>query len=150
MKKILWGLLCLMMVLACGVALAEGAIDTGAIVTQVVIWVLCGLLTVLGTVATWAMRRYVLPWLKDTAVPWLTQHNLLEAAKVAVEYAEATLGRFNGEEKLKLALEVLKSKGWDIDSDEVLQAVKAKWQELDLAQLAAGVKGTVRIDNSRA
>ena len=62
---------------------------------------------------------------------------------MAVEYAEAVVGRFNGEEKLKLALTVLESKGWDISSDEVLQAVKAKWQELNLAQVAAGVKGTV-------
>ena len=38
---------------------------------------------------------------------------------------------------------MLESKGWDINSDEVLQALKAKWQELDLTQVAAGVKGTI-------
>jgi hypothetical protein len=129
-----------MLVLMCASAVAEGAIDTGVILTQVVIWVLCGVLTVLGGVATWVAKKYVVPWLKDVAVPWLKQHQLLEAAKVAVEYAEAVVGRFNGEEKLKLALTVLESRGWHIDSDEVLQAVKAKWQELDLMQMAAGVK----------
>ena len=143
MKKVLFaGMLCLMLMLLCTGAVAETGIDTGAILTQVVIWVLCGVLTALGAVATWAAKRYVIPWLKDVAVPWLMQHQLLEAARVAVEYAEAVVGRFNGEEKLKLALTVLESRGWNIDSDEVLQAVKAKWQEMDLAQVAAGVKGT--------
>ncbi len=145
MKKVLWVMVCLMLVLLCTSAVAEVAIDTGAIVTQVVIWVLCGALTVLGGVATWAAKTYVLPWLRDVAVPWLKQKNLLDAAKVAVEYAEAVVGRFNGEEKLRLALTVLESKGWNVNSDEVLQAVKAKWQEMNLAQVAAGVKGVVSI-----
>ena len=143
MKKVLWVMICLMLVLMCASAVAEGAIDTSAIVTQVVIWVLCSVLTVLGGVATWAAKTYVVPWLKDVAVPWLKQKNLLDAAKVAVEYAEAVVGRFNGEEKFRLALTVLESKGWNVKSDEVLQAVKAKWQEMNLAQVAAGVKGAV-------
>lgn len=148
MKKVLFaGMLCLMLVLLCTGAVAEMGIDTGAILTQVVIWVLCGVLTALGAAATWTAKRYVIPWLKDVAVPWLTQHQLLEAAKVAVEYAEAVVGRFNGEEKLKLALTVLESRGWNIDSDEVLQAVKAKWQEMDLAQVAAGVKEVVVVED---
>jgi len=145
MRKLLAGILCLMMVaMLCTVALAETAIDQTTVATQVVIWVLCGLLTTISAVVTWAVKKYEIPWLNTVAVPWLKQHNLLEAAKVAVEYAEAVVGRFNGEEKLKLALTVLESRGWDINSDEVLQAVKAKWQELNLAQVAAGVKGTVK------
>ena len=143
MKRILAAALCLMMLLVAGLALAETAVDTTAIITQVVIWVLCGVLTALSALATWAAKAYLIPWLKTTAVPWLKQHQLLEAAKAAVEYAEAIVGRFNGTEKLQLALTVLESKGWNISSDEVLQAVKAKWQELDLAQLAAGVKSAV-------
>ena len=143
MKRILAAALCLMMVLVAGLALAETTVDTTAIITQVVIWVLCGVLTALSALATWASKIYLIPWLKTTAVPWLTQHNLLDAAKVAVEYAEAIVVRFNGTEKLQLALTLLESKGWNINSDEVLQAVKAKWQELDLAQVAAGVKSAV-------
>ena len=142
MKRILAVILGMMLVLACTSALAETGIDTGAVLTQVVIWVLCGVLTVLGAVFTWVAKAYIIPWVRDVAVPWLTQHQLLEAAKEAVEYAEAMLGRLNGEAKLKLALEVLKDKGWDIDSDAVVQAVKAKWLELNLAQVGAGVKDT--------
>ncbi|HNW87796.1 MAG TPA: hypothetical protein PKJ47_12765 [Candidatus Limiplasma sp.] len=59
-----------------------------------------------------------------------------------MEYAEGVVGRFNGEEKLQLALTILESRGW-VKSDEVLQALKAKWVELDLQQIAAGVKEVV-------
>lgn len=41
---------------------------------------------------------------------------------------------------LQLALTIMESRGW-IKSDEVLQALKADWLELSLAQVAAGVKG---------
>jgi len=119
------------------------AIDWGALLTQVVIWVLCGVLTALGAVATWAAKTYIIPWLKDVAIPWLNQHKLLNAAKVAVEYAEAMLGRYTGDEKWEMALGLLKKLGFDIDSDEVIAALKAKWLELNLAQVAAGVKETV-------
>lgn len=70
------------------------------------------------------------------------QRNLLAAAQVAVEYVEGVVGRFNGEEKLQLALTIMESRGW-VKSDEVLQALKAKWVELDLQQIAAGVKEVV-------
>ncbi len=143
MKRILAAALCLMMVLVAGLALAETAVDTTEIITQVVIWVLCGVLTALGALATWAAKKYLIPWLKTTVVPWLRQNNLLDAAKVAVEYAEAVVGRNNGDEKWKLALTLLESKGWNINSTEVITALKAKWQELDLAQVAAGVKSAV-------
>ena len=140
MKKVLAVVLFLSMVLIGGVALAETAVDTTEVITQVVIWVLCGVLAALGGLATWAAKTCVLPWLKTVAVPWLRQHNLLDAAKVAVEYTEAVVGRYHGDEKWQLALTLLESKGWDIHSNEVIEALKAKWQELNLAQVAAGVK----------
>ncbi len=142
MKKILAVCLTLMLVLLCTSAVAETGIDKAEVGTQVVIWVLCGILSALGALATWATKSYVVPWLKDVAVPWLKQRNLLTAAQVAVEYAEGVVGRFNGEEKLQLALTIMESRGW-VKSDEVLQAVKAKWVELDLQQIAAGVKEAV-------
>ena len=140
MKRILAAVLCQMLVLVAGLALDEAAVDTTEIITQVVIWVLCGVLTALGALATWAAKKYLIPWLKTTVVLWLRQNNLLDAAKVAVEYAEAVIGRNNGDEKWKLALTLLECKGWNINSTEVITALKAKWQELDLAQVAAGVK----------
>ena len=126
MKRILAAALCLMMVLAAGLALAETAVDTTEIITKAVIWILCGVLTAASALAMWAVKTYLLPWLQTVAVPWLKQHNLLEAATVAVEYAEAVVGRYNGEEKWQLALALLESKGWDIHSNEVIEALKAK------------------------
>ena len=126
MKRIHSMVLCMLIVLAVGTALAETAVDTTEIITQVVIWVLCGVLTAASALAMWAVKTYLLPWLQTVAVPWLKQHNLLEAATVAVEYAEAVVGRYNGEEKWQLALTLLESKGWDIHSNEVIEALKAK------------------------
>jgi len=119
-----------------------GTIDKAEVGTQVVIWVLCGILSALSALATWATKSYVIPWLKDVAVPWLKQRNLLATAQVAVEYAEGVVGRFSGKEKLQLALTVMESRGW-IMSDEVSQAIKAKWVELNIAQIAAGVKDAI-------
>ena len=139
MKRIIALLLALGLLLLCTCAIAETAIDRAEVGTQVVAWVLCGILSALGALATWAVKSYVLPWLKDAVIPWLKQRNLLTAAQVAVEYAEGVVGRFNGEQKLQIALSIMESKGW-VKSDEVLQAVKAKWVELNLQQIAAGVK----------
>lgn len=118
------------------------ALNWTEIVSQIVIWLVGGVLTAVVSVATYAAKKYLYPWLRDVAVPWLRQNNLLAAAKVAVEYAEAIVGRFNGEEKLQLALTIMESKGW-VKSDEVYQAIMAKWKELDIAQVAAGVKETL-------
>lgn len=146
MKRILAIWMLLMLVLVSTYAMAETAVDTSAVMTQVVIWVLCGVLTALGAVATWVAKSYIIPWLKDVAVPWLKQHKLLEAAKTAVEYAEAELGRHTGDEKWKLALSLLDKLGFNIDDETVVAALKAKWQELDLAQVTAGIKDT--LDNN--
>lgn len=118
---------------------AVPALNWTDIVSQVVIWLVGGILTAVVSIATYAAQKYLYPWLRDYAVPWLRQNNLLSAAKVAVEYAEAVMGRFNGEEKLQIALTIMASKGW-VNSEEVYQAIMAKWKELDIAQISAGVK----------
>ncbi len=143
MKRILTIWMLLMLVLVSTYAMAETAVDTSAVMTQVVIWVLCGVLTALGAVATWVAKSYIIPWMKDTVVPWLKQHKLLEAAKTAVEYAEAQLGRYTGDEKWSLALSLIDKLGFDISDETVVAALKAKWKELDLAQVAAGIKDTL-------
>ncbi len=140
--KVLLALI-LALMLTCGVAIAETAVDTSQIVTQVVIWVLLGVLTALGAAATWVGKTYIIPWLKDVAVPWLTQHKLLEAAKTAVEYAEAMLGRYTGDQKWQMAVGLLDRLGFDVDDEAVIAALKAKWTELNLEQIAAGVKDAV-------
>ena len=73
-------------------------------------------------------------------VPYLESKNLIEAAKVAVNAAEAMFGRYKGEEKLKYALKLLEDQGWNVDTDIVLAALRSAWQELDLKQIEAGVK----------
>lgn len=73
-------------------------------------------------------------------VPWLKEKNLYQAAIVAVNAAEALYGRYHGDEKLNAALESLKAKGFDINSDRVKEALGAAWKELDRAMYADGEK----------
>ena len=73
-------------------------------------------------------------------VPWLKEKNLYQAAVVAVNAAEALYGRYHGDEKLNAALESLKAKGFDINSNRVKEALGAAWKELDRAMYADGEK----------
>ena len=73
-------------------------------------------------------------------VPWLKSKNLYQAALVAVNAAEALYGRYHGEEKLAAALQSLKEKGYDIDSDRVKEALNAAWKEMDRAMYESGEK----------
>jgi hypothetical protein len=51
-------------------------------------------------------------------------------------------GSYAGEEKWKLAIALIQVKGFDVDSEEVVAALKAEWEALDLQQITAGVKET--------
>jgi hypothetical protein len=149
MKKILSIILCLGLVLIYGLALAETvadspAIDWGTLVTQIVVWVIGALAAVAG----WALKKYFYPWFLTAVVPWLKTHNLITIAEMAVKYAEAELGRYTGEEKWKLAIALMQVKGFDVDSEEVVAALKAAWETLDLQQITAGVKEAVGTGNS--
>ncbi len=73
-------------------------------------------------------------------VPWLKSKNLYDAAVVAVNAAEAIYGRYHGNEKLAAALEMLKEKGYKVDTSEVQNAVKAAWKQLDSAMYDSGEK----------
>ena len=46
----------------------------------------------------------------------------------------------HGEEKLKAALDSLAERGYDIDSNRVIDAVRAAWKELDQAMYMDGEK----------
>ena len=65
---------------------------------------------------------------------------MIDAAKIAVEAAEAMLGRYLGEDKWAYALNRMKDMGFNIESEVVLDALKAAWKQLDLKQLASGEK----------
>ena len=112
-------------------------IDWGTLVTQVVVWIIGAI----AAVAAWALKKYLYPWFLTAVVPWLKTHNLVAIAEMAVKYAEAELGRYAGEEKWKMAIKLMQAKGFDVDSEEVIAALTAAWETLDLQQISAGVKG---------
>lgn len=80
----------------------------------------------------YAWQRYV--------KPWLNEHHLYEAAEIAVLSAEALYGRYHGNDKLQEALNQLKAAGFDIEAEDVLNAVRAVWQKLNTSQIASGEK----------
>lgn len=73
-------------------------------------------------------------------VPWLKEKNLSHAAKVAVEAAEALYGRYHGQEKLEAAIETLRARGFNVDTQRVLQAIAQAWKELNWTMIEIGEK----------
>lgn len=74
------------------------------------------------------------------AVPWMKKHNLMQAAEIAVNAAEAIYGRYNGDKKLNAAIDMLKQQGFAVDNIEVIHALKAAWEQLNLNMMLAGAK----------
>lgn len=91
---------------------------------------------VIGTAASALLGRVWVRYVK----PWLEQRDLTDAAKIVVEAVEALLGRYCGEEKWRLALEKMADRGFYTDSQQVIDALKAAWKQLDMAMIAAGEK----------
>ena len=138
MKKV-FCLACLLMALALLPALAmaqeaaampevAASIDWTALVVAVI--------GVIGTALSALLGRVWVKYVK----PWLEQRDLTDAAKIVVEAVEALLGRYCGEEKWKLALEKMADRGFYTESQEVIDAIKAAWKQLDMAMIAAGEK----------
>ena len=96
--------------------------------TEIIITIISLIVVILSGLIT----RYLVPWLKDK--------NLYQAALVAVNAAEALYGRYHGDEKLTAALDSLKLKGYDINSQRVKEAINAAWKELDRAMYESGEK----------
>ena len=138
MKKV-FCLACLLMALALLQALAmaqeaaampevAASIDWTALVVAVI--------GVIGTAASALIGRVWVRYVK----PWLEQRDLTDAAQIVVEAVEALLGRYCGEDKWKLALEKMADRGFYTDSQQVIDALKAAWKQLDRAMIAAGEK----------
>lgn len=138
MKKV-FCLACLLMALALLQALAmaqeaaampevAASIDWTALVVAVI--------GVIGTAASALIGRVWVRYVK----PWLEQRDLTDAAQIVVEAVEALLGRYCGEDKWKLALEKMAERGFYTDSQQVIDALKAAWKQLDMAMIAAGEK----------
>lgn len=136
-KMICWVLLSTLLLLLPTLAMAEeaatvpeavGSIDWTALVVAVI--------GVIGTALSALIGRV---WVKYVR-PWLEQRDLTDAAKIVVEAVEALLGRYCGEDKWKLALEKMADRGFYTDSQQVIDALKAAWKQLDMAMIAAGEK----------
>ena len=136
-KMICWVLLSTLLLLLPTLAMAEeaatvpeaaGSIDWTALVVAVI--------GVIGTALSALIGRV---WVKYVR-PWLEQRDLTDAAKIVVEAVEALLGRYCGEDKWKLALEKMQERGFNVDSDIVMDALRSAWKRLDIDQMASGEK----------
>lgn len=94
---------------------------------------------VIGVIGTALSALIGRVWVKYVR-PWLEQRDLTDAAKIVVEAVEALLGRYCGEDKWKLALEKMRERGFNIDSDIVIDALRSAWKRLDIDQMASGEK----------
>lgn len=138
MKKMIFCVLLLtVLALLPALATAEGAagVDASA---PVIDWtaLVVAMIGVIGTAASALLGRV---WVKYVR-PWLEQRDLTDAAKIVVEAVEALLGRYCGEDKWKLALEKMQERGFNIDSDIVMDALRSAWKRLDIDQMASGEK----------
>ena len=136
-KMICWMLLMTVAALLPALAMAEGA--AGAAASAPAIDWTALVVAVIGVIGTAASALLGHVWVKYIR-PWLEQRDLTDAAKIVVEAVEALLGRYCGEDKWKLALEKMADRGFYTDSQQVIDALKAAWKQLDMAMIAAGEK----------
>ena len=138
MKKMLcWACLLTALALIPALAMAEEAVTMPEVAASID-WtaLVVAVIGVIGTAASALLGRV---WVKYVR-PWLEQRDLTDAAKIVVEAVEALLGRYCGEEKWKLALQKMADRGFYTDSQQVIDALKAAWKQLDMAMIAAGEK----------
>lgn len=118
---------CLCMVLLVAllpVALAEEAATAGVID-------LTDIITAVLTLIAALITRYVIPWIKEKTT--LDQQKRMQAAIDTVVFAaEKLYGAGNGKEKKEYALQMLRSKGFDIDDEMVAAGIEAAIMALDL------------------
>ena len=138
MKKMLcWACLLTALALIPALAMAEEAVTMPEVAASID-WtaLVVAVIGVIGTAVSALIGRV---WVKNVR-PWLEQRDLTDAAKIVVEAVEALLGRYCGEDKWKLALEKMAERGFYTDSQQVIDALKAAWKQLDMAMIAAGEK----------
>ena len=138
MKKMLcWACLLTALALIPALAMAEEAVTMPEVAASID-WtaLVVAVIGVIGTAVSALIGRV---WVKYVC-PWLEQRDLTDAAKIVVEAVEALLGRYCGEDKWKLALEKMQERGFNIDSDIVMDALRSAWKRLDIDQMASGEK----------
>lgn len=136
-KMLCWALLSTLLALLPALAMAEGDAITPEIAASID-WtaLVVAVIGVIGTAVSALIGRV---WVKYVR-PWLEQRDLTDAAKIVVEAVEALLGRYCGEDKWKLALEKMQERGFNVDSDIVMDALRSAWKRLDIDQMASGEK----------
>ena len=94
---------------------------------------------VIGTAAAFlgACLRQV--WVQQVR-PWLEQRNLGDAARIVVDAVEALLGRYCGEDKWRMALRKMQERGFNVDEEQVVDALHAAWSQLNQAMILSGEK----------
>ena len=117
------------------------AAETVQNATQGIDWteVLVYVIGTLGTLLTAILARVWVAYVR----PWLDMRGLTEAAYIVVDAVEQIVGRGFGVTKWNIAIQKMKDRGFDTNSDKVLDALKAAWIQLDLSQIAAGAKEAV-------
>ena len=138
MKKMLcWACLLTALALIPALAMAEEAVTMPEVAASID-WtaLVVAVIGVIGTAVSALLGRVWVKYVK----PWLSRRDLTDAAKIVVEAVEALLGRYCGEDKWKLALEKMAERGFYTDSQQVIDALKAAWKQLDMAMIAAGEK----------
>ncbi len=136
-KMICWVLLLTVLALLPALAMAK-EVATMPEVAAPIDWtaLVVAVIGVIGTALSALIGRVWVNYVR----PWLSQRELTDAAKIVVEAVEALLGRYCGEDKWKLALQKMADRGFYTDSQQVIDALKAAWKQLDMAMIAAGEK----------
>ncbi len=138
MKKMLcWACLLMALALLPALAMAEETVAMPEVAAPID-WtaLVVAVIGVIGTALSALIGRVWVNYVR----PWLSQRELTDAAKIVVEAVEALLGRYCGEDKWKLALQKMADRGFYTDSQQVIDALKAAWKQLDMAMIAAGEK----------
>ena len=129
------GIISMLLLLPALAMAQEAAVTSGGVPID---WtaLVVAVIGVIGTALSALLGRVWVKYVK----PWLSQRDLTDAAKIVVEAVEALLGRYCGEEKWELALQKMADRGFYTDSQQVIDALKAAWKQLDMAMIAAGEK----------
>ena len=94
---------------------------------------------VIGVAATFLGARLRQVWVQQVR-PWLEQRNLGDAARIVVDAVEALLGRYCGEDKWRMALRKMQERGFNVDEEQVVDALHAAWYQLNQAMILSGEK----------
>ena len=121
-------------------------IDWGEILSGVIYWAVRATLLFVCGVIVFIILKFVIPLLPDW-VQWLKDKRLLWLAKILVNAAEVTLGRFVGSEKWATVCEWFETRGITV-TDEVKQMIYNAWQELNNKMIELGLKEAATDDSS--